>query len=851
MVGFGKFLQEVSTQYGVAKHSFNYKQMKEELAAIVDKHCRNGDDSLRKVRDTERFDSTDDASSSSPPESGSPASPSALSSDTEARNSSSCEFVEKLEDELYRVNGIVKQKLNALQRVRKVLDVARAVRGTRSAQEHSIVCMQLSNVYDDVILVLWFMYLNSIAVSKLVKKYNKNMPQNKYTIDPSRWLFLRAGLAFAQKAKASIEAEFAACADSSPGQSETLLAQSSPEIAELSKGMKVLMQEYRHHLFRHGDPTDWAVVPQLPSTNKQKALRSAHMAEDYIKIDDPNFNSEYELGHVVGRGAYGVVCKATHKETGTLMAVKTVYDAWAHPILSQRSYREIQIMQQLCHPNIMPLHDLFINPNRKDAHLIMPFIPHTCEDLLAKRQLLAQHKKWFMLQLLSALAYIHSRGVVHRDLKLSNILIDDQPTLYLSDFGLARTLSSGTHTTTFDNPDYVQTQWYRAPEVLLCSRKTTPASDMWSTGCILAELLTGVPLFPGQDDQQQLELIIACCPVPRHSALNDEVRRHLQVGAGSQEPVSSSSAAAAGSVANADGATTGAPSSNGNGLACSSNGETDTCGASGRSERSSGGLPAEDGSGGLLGGAPSRKTPTATNNLLVPASPDILEHIQQVQVTADSGGLRRGSRNFLPKRNIEDVVAGCWKLGVQEEFDRGLVMDLLKGMLQFEPLERSTSAQALSHEWFRESDTLPNSSIIEAKAAALPKYSEEQVVLKLPCTHLHTAAAYREALKSGPRVSVTRSEQKKKLVMHAAASQIQQFVRWRMCGGPRPLRVAKSPASVSSRRAARGTANDRTQRSQRHASVASARGQVGNRKTGKSDVHTITGCDLGCGCPLM
>ena len=180
MVGFGKFLGEVSSQHGVAKHSFDYHKMKEELARLV---------GSRSESESEPGLVESDAESVS------------VATDPDEPQPTAAEFIEKLEDEMYRVNTIVKQKLKALQRVRKVLDSARHVRGFRAAQQNSIVLMQLSNVYDDVILVLWFMYLNSIAVSKLVKKYNKNMPNDRYTIDPSRWLFLHAGLSHAQKAK--------------------------------------------------------------------------------------------------------------------------------------------------------------------------------------------------------------------------------------------------------------------------------------------------------------------------------------------------------------------------------------------------------------------------------------------------------------------------------------------------------------------------------------------------------------------------------------------------------------------------------------------------------------------------
>ena len=237
-----------------------------------------------------------------------------------------------------------------------------------------------------------------------------------------------------------------------------------------------------------------ASAPQLPW--------SADLAE---------LHARFEVLSVAGSGAYGVVHKARCRDTRAVVALKTVHNPWSHPVLSQRTYREIQIMQQLSHPNILQLLDVMAVDD--SVHLVMPYVAHTCAELLTSRRLMMVHKKWFILQLLSALAYLHGRGAVHRDIKLSNILVDDTPKVYLTDFGLSRTVGKAEDESSRDEgPDYVQTQWYRAPEVLRCVRGHA-GSDMWSTGCVMGEMLTGVPIFPGQNDAHQLELIRAtvCC----------------------------------------------------------------------------------------------------------------------------------------------------------------------------------------------------------------------------------------------------------------------------------------------------------------------------------------------------
>ena len=121
-----------------------------------------------------------------------------------------------------------------------------------------------------------------------------------------------------------------------------------------------------------------------------------------------------------------------------------------------------------------------------------------------------------MYELLQGLNYLHSAGIIHRDLKPSNLLIDSSiPRMYISDFGSARTLVDGATRESFqDSPGYVQTQWYRSPEVLLCASEVGTAADMWSFGCVLAELITGVPVLPGIDTRHQLELVISCTGQP-------------------------------------------------------------------------------------------------------------------------------------------------------------------------------------------------------------------------------------------------------------------------------------------------------------------------------------------------
>jgi mitogen-activated protein kinase 1/3 len=131
-------------------------------------------------------------------------------------------------------------------------------------------------------------------------------------------------------------------------------------------------------------------------------------------------------------------------------------------------------------------------------------------DTFAPFVLIFTHLQYFIYQTLRALKALHSADVIHRDLKPSNLLLNANCDLKVCDFGLARSVKtaepSGTETGFMT--EYVATRWYRAPEIMLTFKQYTKAIDVWSVGCILAEMLSGKPLFPGRDYHHQLTLIL-------------------------------------------------------------------------------------------------------------------------------------------------------------------------------------------------------------------------------------------------------------------------------------------------------------------------------------------------------
>uniref|UniRef100_A0A8C8W958 Mitogen-activated protein kinase 15 n=1 Tax=Panthera leo TaxID=9689 RepID=A0A8C8W958_PANLE len=215
--------------------------------------------------------------------------------------------------------------------------------------------------------------------------------------------------------------------------------------------------------------------------------------------------------------AYGIVWKAVDRKTGEVVAIKKIFDAFRDKTDAQRTFREIMLLQQLGdHPNIIRLLDVIRAENDRDIYLVFESMDTDLNAVICKGRLLKDvHKRFIMYQLLRATKFIHSGGVIHRDQKPSNILLDASCLVKLCDFGLARPLGGlpegpeGPALT-----DYVATRWYRPPEVLLSSSWYTPGVDMWSLGCVLGEMLRGRPLFPGTSTLHQLELILGTIPPP-------------------------------------------------------------------------------------------------------------------------------------------------------------------------------------------------------------------------------------------------------------------------------------------------------------------------------------------------
>ncbi|XP_019413242.1 PREDICTED: probable serine/threonine-protein kinase At1g54610 isoform X2 [Lupinus angustifolius] len=227
----------------------------------------------------------------------------------------------------------------------------------------------------------------------------------------------------------------------------------------------------------------------------------------------PRSANTFERLHKIGQGTYSTVYKAHDLTNQKIVALKRVRFHNHDPESVKFMAREIHVLRRLDHPNVIKLEGLITSSMSHSLYLVFEYMEHDLTGLASNPAIKFSEPqlKCYMHQLLSGLDHCHSHGVLHRDIKGSNLLIDNNGVLKIADFGLA------SH---FD-PDHnvpltsrVVTLWYRPPELLLGANHYGVAVDLWSTGCILGELYTGRPILPGKTEVEQLHRIFKLCGSP-------------------------------------------------------------------------------------------------------------------------------------------------------------------------------------------------------------------------------------------------------------------------------------------------------------------------------------------------
>lgn len=227
----------------------------------------------------------------------------------------------------------------------------------------------------------------------------------------------------------------------------------------------------------------------------------------------PRRADSFEKLDKIGQGTYSNVYKARDLDSRKIVALKKVRFDTLEPESVRFMAREILVLRRLDHPNVIKLEGLVTSRMSCSLYLVFEYMEHDLAGLAACPgiQFTEPQVKCYLRQLLSGLEHCHTRGVLHRDIKGSNLLLDNTGALKIADFGLA----------TFFRPDQNQpltsrvvTLWYRPPELLLGATEYGVAVDLWSTGCILAELLAGKPIMPARTEVEQLHKIFKLCGSP-------------------------------------------------------------------------------------------------------------------------------------------------------------------------------------------------------------------------------------------------------------------------------------------------------------------------------------------------
>ncbi|KAM6134580.1 cyclin-dependent kinase 13 isoform 7-T7 [Pterocles gutturalis] len=279
-------------------------------------------------------------------------------------------------------------------------------------------------------------------------------------------------------------------------------------------------------------PEEKKPTVQIHSKRRPKICGPRHGETKEKEIDwGKRCVDKFDIIGIIGEGTYGQVYKARDKDTGEMVALKKVRldnEKEGFPITA---IREIKILRQLNHQSIINMKEIVTDKEdaldfKKDKgafYLVFEYMDHDLMGLLESGlvHFNENHIKSFMRQLMEGLAYCHKKNFLHRDIKCSNILLNNRGQIKLADFGLAR-LYNSEESRPYTNK--VITLWYRPPELLLGEERYTPAIDVWSCGCILGELFTKKPIFQANQELAQLELISRICGSPCPAVWPDVIK---------------------------------------------------------------------------------------------------------------------------------------------------------------------------------------------------------------------------------------------------------------------------------------------------------------------------------------
>lgn len=301
------------------------------------------------------------------------------------------------------------------------------------------------------------------------------------------------------------------------------------------------------------NPVDGSDAEPNRSESEKEKKSSLHSQnfEALSLLIQKDIGDRYSLIKPVGHGAYGVVWSAhdvatEHRHVRGTIAIKRITSAFEKTTDTKRLLREILLLKHLEHSHVLGIRNLIAAP-LDDGHFTTLYIITELMDtdlhkiIQSPQQLSDQHIQYFVYQILRGLNYLHSAGILHRDLKPSNILLNENCELKICDFGLSRSMVSFNENAEKNFlTEYVVTRWYRSPELLLQEKNYTTAIDVWSVGCILAEMMGRKPIFPGTnyiDELLCITNILGTPPPGDYHDIGSELARQFISNLEPKEPV--------------------------------------------------------------------------------------------------------------------------------------------------------------------------------------------------------------------------------------------------------------------------------------------------------------------------
>ncbi|CAD8159530.1 unnamed protein product (macronuclear) [Paramecium tetraurelia] len=270
--------------------------------------------------------------------------------------------------------------------------------------------------------------------------------------------------------------------------------------------------------------------------NKSQKVKKFQLQEHTFMLED-----NYSPVEIIGSGAYGCVIQADDKnakvEKDRQVAIKKIERAFEHRLYAKRTLRELKILRLMKHENIVELKTLLLPKSREefeDVYMVTELLETDLAQVIKSDQVLTdEHIQLFLYQILRGLKYLHTAGILHRDLKPRNLLLNRNCDLKICDFGLGRAMADPSSSNNANIMTYyVETRWYRAPELLVSFKNYTPAVDIWSVGCILAELLLRKPFLRGDSTKRQVKLIFELLGTPNEAYIqsfqDEKVQNNLR-----------------------------------------------------------------------------------------------------------------------------------------------------------------------------------------------------------------------------------------------------------------------------------------------------------------------------------